>query len=118
MARLFAVTIDCASPRALAPFWCEALGYRVRGEFDEFVMLVSKDEADQPVVFLQRVPEPKAAKNRVHLDLRASDPVAEAERLCGLGATRLTDLREQDGFAWLVMADPEGNEFCIGRKAA
>ncbi|HEX7128029.1 MAG TPA: VOC family protein [Thermodesulfobacteriota bacterium] len=118
MARLAALTIDCASSSTLAPFWCEALGYRVRGAINEFVVLGPQDDADQPIVFLQRVPEPKVAKNRVHVDLRANDPVAEAERLCGFGATRLTDLLEQDGFTWLVMADPEGNEFCIGKEPA
>ena len=59
-------------------------------------------------------PEPKVTKNRVHLDLHADDPVAEAERLCGFGATTRTALQEQGGFRWLVMADPEGNEFCVG----
>ncbi|HEX7126984.1 MAG TPA: VOC family protein, partial [Thermodesulfobacteriota bacterium] len=77
MARLFALTIDCASPSALAPFWCEALGYGVRDVLGEFVVLAPPDDADRPIVFLQRVPEPKVAKNRGHVDLRANDPVAE-----------------------------------------
>jgi catechol 2,3-dioxygenase-like lactoylglutathione lyase family enzyme len=115
MATLFALTIDCASPSTLAPFWCEALGYRVLTVIDAYVILGPPDSADKPLVILQRVPEPKVAKNRVHVDLRADDPVAEAERLCRFGATRLTALQEQGGFRWLVMADPEGNEFCVGQ---
>jgi len=114
MTTLFAVTIDCAAPSTLAPFWCEALGYSVRDVIGEYVILGPKDGADKPLVFLQRVPEPKVAKNRMHVDLHADDPVAEAERLCGFGATKLTALQEQGGFRWLVMADPEGNEFCVG----
>ena len=118
MTTLFALTIDCTSPSTLAPFWCEALGYSVRDVIGEYVVLGPKDDADTPFVFLQRVPEPKVAKNRVHLDLHADDPVAEAERLCGFGATKLTALQEQGGFRWLVMADPEGNEFCVGTVTA
>jgi hypothetical protein len=118
MTTLFALTIDCAAPSTLAPFWCEALGYSVRDVIGEYVILGPKDGADKPLVFLQRVPEPKVAKNRMHVDLHAADPVAEAERLCGFGATKLTALQEQGGFRWLVMADPEGNEFCVGTMPA
>jgi hypothetical protein len=118
MTTLFALTIDCASPSTLAPFWCEALGYSVRDVLGAYVVLGPKDDTDKPLVFLQRVPEPKVAKNRVHVDLHAADPVAAAERLCGFGATKLTTLQEQGGFRWLVMADPEGNEFCVGTMPA
>ncbi len=59
-----------------------------------------------------RVPEPKTAKNRIHLDVMTTDPEHEIDRLVGLGATRARDMEEY-GYMWTVMADPEGNEFCV-----
>jgi predicted enzyme related to lactoylglutathione lyase len=71
-------------------------------------------EGDRPHVLLQQVPEPKQAKNRVHIDLYAEDIEAEATRLVGLGAKRLSDgPMSEHGVCWIVMADPEGNEFCV-----
>ena len=66
------------------------------------------------------VPEGKGAKNRLHLDLQPSDCTrdAEVDRLLALGATLVNDLRNPDGTGWAVMADPEGNEFCVERSAA
>ena len=61
-----------------------------------------------------KVPEPKIAKNRIHLDLMAPDPEAEVDRLVKLGATWVADLDEY-GHTWTVMADPEGNEFCVAK---
>jgi hypothetical protein len=105
------VVIDCADPEWLAPFWAEATGYERVWSNEAFIVLSSQD-ADRPNLLLQRVPEPKVGKNRVHIDLGARDLEAEEARLEQLGATRgqLHDL----GFArWRVMADPDGNEFCI-----
>jgi hypothetical protein len=59
--------------------------------------------------------EPKIAKNRIHLDVMASDPEAEVDRLVELGATRVADIEEY-GYTWTVMADPEGNEFCVAKE--
>jgi hypothetical protein len=112
----FALTLDCASPKELAPFWSAALGYNALEFGQHNMMLVAPgEEIGAPVLFLQRVGEPKTTKNRMHFDLRADDPEAEAQRLSSLGATKLADMREEDGFMWVVMADPDGNEFCIGR---
>jgi hypothetical protein len=61
-----------------------------------------------------KVPEPKVAKNRMHLDLMAPDPEAEVTRLVELGGARIAD-REEYGYAWTIMADPEGNEFCVAK---
>jgi hypothetical protein len=86
---------------------------------------VEDPEGTRPRIFFQRVPEGKVAKNRVHLDLSVSGGpaapkqgrvqriIAEAERLVALGATRVTDVQEQFGSNWIVMQDPEGNEFCV-----
>ncbi len=143
MARSFQVTFDAASPAALSRFWAEALGYvlqppptgfeswedwlRERGvpesDWDSASALVDP-AGEGPRLFFQRVPEPKTAKNRVHLDVGVSGgpgraveerrPVirAEAERLEALGAHRIEEIEELGG-VWIVMADPEGNEFCV-----
>jgi hypothetical protein len=73
-----------------------------------------------PQVYFQRVPEDKSGKNRLHICLQPTDRTrdAEVERLLGLGATHAADHREPDGTGWTVLADPEGNEFCVLRSAA
>lgn len=113
----FDVTMDCADPTALAPFWADALGYKVMGGAGAYVLLADPDEAN-PTLILQRVPEPKSAKSRVHLDLKVPDVEAEASRLEALGAKRLSDPIEELGGRWIVMADPQGNEFCICREGS
>ena len=107
------VTIDARDPVALGPFWAAALGYEVAGSEGAYVALVPQ-EGTGPVVLLQRVPEPKTGKNRVHLDLKVPDVEATATRLEELGARRLSDgALSELGSTWVVMADPEGNEFCV-----
>jgi predicted enzyme related to lactoylglutathione lyase len=105
------IVIDCTDPEALADFWSEALGYRKLGSFETYVVLVPSTPEFPPVV-LQHVPEPKAGKARIHLDIRADDVHAEAQRLEGIGAKRI-DVGQADDAAWICMADPEGNEFCV-----
>jgi hypothetical protein len=134
------IAIDCADPGALAAFWAEALpGYAVQPPppgFDSWPAFLAAQNVPEaewnsrsaivgngPRLFFQRVPEPKAGKNRVHLDLHAgggpSVPLdeqqarirAEVERLQALGATFVEEHAEM-GVAWAVMRDPEGNEFC------
>jgi hypothetical protein len=137
------VVIDCADPAQLAGFWAETLGYQVQdppegfdswpafltsvgvpeSEWNSASAVVDPDGAG-PRIFLQRVPEPKAVKNRLHLDLNVSggravpidqrkDKLAdEVERLSKLGAG-VVERREKLGEFWIVMRDPEGNEFCI-----
>ena len=135
------VVIDAANPSALAEFWAAAMGYQVQAPppgFDSWPAFlahvgVPEDQWDSksavvdpagsgPRFFFQKVPEPKTVKNRVHVDLQpgAGHPPAErpdvvraeVERLVGLGASVLRDVQEM-GESWVVMADPEGNEFCV-----
>jgi predicted enzyme related to lactoylglutathione lyase len=105
------VVIDCAEPERLAPFWQAATGYTQTWSNTEFVVL-TPDERGRPNLLLQRVPEPRLGKNRVHVDLGAPDLEAEIQRLVGLGAVRGEPF--DIGFVrWNTMADPDGNEFCI-----
>jgi Glyoxalase-like domain len=143
MARTVQVAIDCADPAALSRFWAEALGYVLQpppeghdsweswlaamgipeSEWNSASAVVDP-EGTRPRIYFQRVPEAKAGKNRLHLDLgvsagpgasvderrRALEP--EADRLVALGASVVGPV-EQRGEFWIVMQDPEGNEFCL-----
>ncbi|MER7698653.1 MULTISPECIES: VOC family protein [unclassified Streptomyces] len=102
------ITIDCADPQALAAWWAEALGVEGAQDYDAFVVL----PATPLVLGFQRVPEPKAAKNRVHVDFSSSDRPADVERLAKLGATVVGE-QSMQGMTWTVLKDPEGNEFCL-----
>lgn len=133
MATSIQVVIDCADPAALSRFWAETLHYKLQdpptgyaswpdflraqgvpeSEFNSASAIVDPDGAG-PRVFFQRVPDQKSVKNRLHLDLRPQDQAAEVERLIALGATRV-DVGQDDDVTWVVLADPEGNEFCIIR---
>ena len=105
------IVIDCADPEALAEFWAEALGYTKAGLFDPYFVLLAPERAHPPVM-LQRVPEPKSGKARIHFDLRVADIETEARRLEQLGARRI-DIGQGANPGWITMADPEGNEFCV-----
>ncbi len=112
------VTIDCADPAKLAGFWTAALDYEVGTDIQGvFVFLVPRGTVpgEAEYVALQKVDEPKSSKNRVHIDLHTDDRLAEVERLVDLGATVLGE-QSVPGFAWTVLADPEGNEFCVGSR--
>ena len=142
--RTVQITVDCADPAALAAFWAEVLGYAldapppgfdswdaaleafgVPAEHRNDRSAVSDPDGTGPRLFFQKVPEPKAAKNRLHLDVRAAPGLAgeermaalqaEADRLVALGASVLArhDPSPPLGAGHLVMADPEGNEFCL-----
>lgn len=144
MARTWQLTFDAADPAALGGFWAEALGYVEQPPpegFDDWPSAlaafgVSEDQMDAayaivdpegvgPRIYLQKVPEGKVAKNRLHLDVPASAgpeaPSEErlaaerelAERLVALGATEVEVKDEAGHGTWIVMQDPEGNEFCI-----
>lgn len=107
------IVLDCADPKALGEFWSEALGYKALWTLDDLVVLVPQAEV-RPPLLLQRVPEPKSGKNRMHIDLVVDDVVPEVERLEALGARRLHEgIREYGGSEWVTMADPEDNEFCV-----
>ena len=121
------VTFDCAEPARVARFWCEVLGYVLPEDYeDDPAWAACADPTGAgPRLYFQRVPEDKVAKNRVHLDVRAAPDLEgeermaalerESERLVARGATRLRRFEPappmEQGF--LVMADPEGNEFCL-----
>jgi predicted enzyme related to lactoylglutathione lyase len=105
------VTFDCADPDRLADFWAGVLGYTERNTKEEEVLLASSDWGF-PRLSFQRVPEPKSAKNRVHIDITAERLDEEVERLRSLGAT-VVKIVEREDFAWVVMHDPENNEFCV-----
>ena len=107
------LVLDCADPEALASFWSRALGMQRVGSAGNYVMLVAKAGA-LPQLLLQRVPESKSAKNRMHLDIETPDVDGEVSRLESIGARRLeADARAEHGSRWFLMADPEGNEFCV-----
>jgi hypothetical protein len=112
------ITIDCAEPRALAEFWTKALGLEVVLDADgEFLELRAPGNAGGPYLGLQKVPEDKVGKNRVHLDLSTADMAGEVARLVALGATE-TEKHEVPGLMWTVLCDPVGNEFCVGTHGA
>lgn len=117
LTRRIEIGIDCADPERLAPFWAAALGYEV-GDLDGdgiYLDLVPPDET-RPVVYLQRVPEEKSVKNRLHLDLLVDDPQTLIADLLARGARTLgTPKTGAEGGWWQVMADPDGNEFCVVR---
>ena len=110
------LVLDCRDPDALARFWAAALAYEVVDTSGPYRSLEPIAEDDPgPTLVLQAVAEPKSGKNRLHIDVYAPDIGAEASRLEDLGARRISDtvVEDEDGERWLVMADPEGNEFCV-----
>jgi predicted enzyme related to lactoylglutathione lyase len=111
------MTIDSADAYALAGFWSQVLDLPVHKDNepgDEEVLIEGAG------MLFVTVPEPKTVKNRVHLDLQPQDRTRdeEVERVLALGATLVDDRRNPDGRGWAVLADPEGNEFCVERGAA
>ena len=107
------LVLDCADPVVLAQFWAPALRYTYVGAVENYAMLVP-EHGSGPKLLLQKVSEPKTGKNRMHLDIETPEVDAEVERLVGLGASRVgADDHHEHGNRWVVMADPEGNEFCV-----
>ena len=141
MATDFQVTVDCSAPHDLADWWAEALGWQVEPQDEAFIRrmvdggyaaeadttrhrgalvwrtgaAITSPDPGRPRVLFQLVPEAKTVKNRLHLDLRVGDERREAEvtRLVGMGARELWRA-SQGPFEWTTLADPEGNEFCVG----
>jgi len=123
VSRISHTTVDCANAYELSEWWKQVIGYAdVEGDPNlpghEECMLVDP-VTDHRVLFIE-VPEPKSLKNRVHFDLVPTDRTRdeEVERVLGLGATQIDDQRHPDGTGWVVVADPERNEFCILRSDA
>ena len=143
MAVSFQVTIDCRDPNQLATFWAAVLGYKIQdpptgfASWEQFLesqgvpreawnsaSAIVDPDGEGTRIFFQQVPEPKSAKNRVHLDVnvgggpsvplpdRRKSVQAAIERIVGLGATTVGPVEER-GEYWVVLRDPEGNEFCV-----
>jgi predicted enzyme related to lactoylglutathione lyase len=116
--RVQCLCIDSRDPGALASFWADVLGWRRTHDTDHEVVLEppkgSPEDGVSPDLLFLRVPEAKSVKNRLHLDLRPDDQDAEVRRVEGLGARRVSVGQGADA-SWVVLADPEGNEFCILR---
>lgn len=143
MAAKIQVVIDCADPNRLAEFWVQALGYKHQdpptgfASWEEWLVAnnvpqeqwnsraaILDPEGVGPRFWFQQVPEPKTTKNRLHLDIHVGDGTttpddrkakakAEVERLVAAGATILYQMEEYGSY-WFTLADPEGNEFCVG----
>ncbi|HLB40043.1 MAG TPA: VOC family protein [Actinomycetota bacterium] len=118
---LDALTFDCAEPLRVATFWCAALGFELDHDPDdpEDDVALARDPSGRSMgLDFQSVPEPKAVKNRVHLDVRPTGSMAEeVARLEALGAT-VRGYIEEGGSFWTQMRDVEGNEFCVLRGPA
>ncbi|WNV89802.1 VOC family protein [Umezawaea sp. Da 62-37] len=107
------ITIDCTDPHKLADFWTGALGTPVLHDWDEFIILAPAAEGAVQLG-LQRVESVAPGKNRVHFDMHATDRAAEVARLLELGASEVAE-HTVPGLTWTVLADPEGNQFCVGQ---
>jgi catechol-2,3-dioxygenase len=116
--RIAAIALDAQQPQRLADFWCAVLGWQVLEQDDSGVSIGAAD-GSWPTMDLLAVPEGKAVKNRLHLDLRAdgTSTAEELDRLLALGARR-TDVGQSPEVSWVVLSDPEGNEFCLLSRTA
>jgi predicted enzyme related to lactoylglutathione lyase len=109
----FGLVLDCADAGRLAEFWSAALGYVNVGSAGSYVARYPA-HGDGPKLLLQQVIETKTVKNRMHLDIETPDIIAEGARLVALGAIQIaSEPCREHGSSWLLMADPEGNEFCV-----
>ena len=121
MLRLQAITVDAHDPRALAQFWAEVLGWIIGEGVNEIEVWIERELGDPnntgfPDILFLKNSDVKNVKNRLHLDLRPDDQDAEVRRLEKLGAKRIEIGQSADpDTSWVVMADPEGNEFCVLR---
>jgi predicted enzyme related to lactoylglutathione lyase len=106
------VVVDCADPPTLAKWWSGFTGYSPRTTYDDWSTIANDDES--MIIGFQKVPESKVVKNRVHLDFWAADEEAAARALEAMGAARRW-VSEDPEDPFVVLADPEGNEFCLIR---
>src|SRR5258708_35475241 len=108
------IVIDCSDLGRSGQFWADVLGYRACSEPSGAYHSLIPENGEGIEVLLQRVRDDKHGKNRLHLDLRTADLAAEVSRILGLGASLLTDRPVvEDGWQWHILADPDGNEFCV-----
>lgn len=110
--RFTELVVDCHDPARLAEFWSAVLGWRVSDDTEPGLVEIAGDDPGPTILFI-KVPEPKAVKNRLHIDVNPRDreQAEEVERILGLGARR-ADVGQGD-VNWVVLTDPEGNEFCV-----
>ncbi len=117
--RVQCLNIDSQDPRRIADFWEAVLGWRRTHDDPDEVVLEpptgTPEDGVVPDILFARVPEGKTDKNRLHLDLRPDDQAAEVQRLEKLGARRVS-VGQGDDVSWVVLADPDGNEFCVLRS--
>jgi predicted enzyme related to lactoylglutathione lyase len=118
---ILAVVVDCHDVHAVAAFWAAALD-RVVVARETHELRVGDPERDATVLYFMSVPEAKTVKNRVHIDLVTDTPLPiEVARLAGLGARVVAEMADPPEHAspdrWTVLADPEGNEFCVTSRA-
>ncbi|MGY1621585.1 VOC family protein [Geodermatophilus sp. SYSU D00965] len=118
--RLSEIVVDCRDPEALAAWWAQVLGYRVIGREDDGAVEIGPEAGfggPAPTLVFAPVADPSPGKPRLHLDVNATDrdQDAELERLLGLGAAR-ADVGQTGEEDWHVLADPEGNPFCLLRR--
>lgn len=116
--RIQCICVDTTDPASIATWWSQALGWRITLQSDDEWVLEppagSPEDGVSPDLLFLKVPEPRTTKNRLHLDLRPDDQAAELARFEELGARRV-DVGQSGDASWVVMADPDGNEFCILR---
>jgi hypothetical protein len=114
--RITEIVVDCVDPARLGAFWCEVLGYVELGWEGDDLEIGPPDGGPQPTLVLSRTTEPKIGKLRLHFDVNATDRDQDAElaRLFAAGARR-ADVGQTGDESWEVLADPEGNEFCLLR---
>ncbi|MGH7642728.1 MAG: VOC family protein [Candidatus Dormibacteria bacterium] len=109
--RLYSIVVGSRAPAQLARFWAQVLDFRVVFEEPEEVV-VARDDNIYPGFIFVPVPEAKTKKNRLHIDLAPDDCDSEVARLIALG-TSPVDVGQGPDVSWVVLADPEGNEFCV-----
>jgi predicted enzyme related to lactoylglutathione lyase len=113
------IVFDCPDAYRLAAFWSQVTGQPLSDDDNPGDPEASVPLPGGPTLYFCGVPEPKVVKNRLHVCLRPDGPRdEEVTRLLGIGATLVDDRRNPDGTGWAVLADPEGNEFCVLRSAA
>ena len=104
--------MDSQDVESLAKFWCDATDYGVTDSYYPVVAVLTSDTPGYPRLLILQVPETKTAKNRLHMEFKTDDLKAEADRIVKLGATLIAE-RKFGETKWIVMQDPEGNEFCL-----
>ncbi|MFD1149963.1 VOC family protein [Saccharothrix hoggarensis] len=108
------ITFDTIDPHRLADFWTKALGTSIQHDWGGEFLMLAPAAGTTLQVGLQKVEAPTPGKNRVHFDAHVEDRVAEVARLVALGATEVAE-HTVPGLTWTVLADPDGNQFCVGQ---